>query len=293
MTEIKQTLKTPNGEKILDNSTDKDKIIKDLEQKISDLENQNNDLDYLLNSGRNKFENERNKKLKELETKLKQPSLTNQELLFNLLKKLESEKLMFCFEDEDNKLFLEDQTSEGGESRIYLFNLDIKDDKISVFYEKGEYWKEVNDKFREKFLKEQKKPIILLDEFEKNNSKLTKIQGILTSNLRTRKSSDTPYMAFFRNDSVNKHSLEKCERTKCQDCEVPVVFRIANTDHDNHLPDNFTCVIKHREFGDSHWIKPNLSKGDKVLLTGHWAKSDQSKRPSFTCYSYQILKDYE
>jgi hypothetical protein len=56
---------------------------------------------------------------------------------------------------------------------------------------------------------------------------LTKIQGILTSNLRSRTSSDTPYMAFLRLETADfaNHSLAECQRTKCQDCETPVVFR--------------------------------------------------------------------
>jgi len=54
----------------------------------------------------------------------------------------------------------------------------------------------------------------------------TKITGILTSQIRSKPSSDTPFMAFSRSDSSNKHSLAECERTKCKDCEIPVIFRI-------------------------------------------------------------------
>jgi hypothetical protein len=115
---------------------EKDKTISQLEYTIDILEKQNNDLDYLLNSGRNKFEQERIQRLKELENKLNQP-LTNQELLFNLLKKLESEELTFCFEDEDNKLYLEDKRTEGNESKIYLFSVKIEDNNIAVFYDDG------------------------------------------------------------------------------------------------------------------------------------------------------------
>jgi len=236
---------------------------------------------------------DKDKIISELENKLNQP-LTNQELLFNLLKKLESEELMFCFEDEDNKLYLEDQTSEGGESRIYLFNLNIEDDKISVFYEKGEYWKEVNDKFREEFLKEQKKPVILLDEFEKNNSKLVKISGILTSQIRSKPSSDTPFMAFVRLDTdasnyiigFKHHSLEECANSKCKDCEIPVIFRVKPKT-------KFCSSGVHKEDIECSSWKPKLKKGDSVILEGKFSPSENSKRPSFTCYSYQILKDHE
>jgi cell shape-determining protein MreC len=47
--------------------TDKDRIIKDLQEKITDLEKQNNNLDYLLNSGRNKHEQQRIERLKDWE----------------------------------------------------------------------------------------------------------------------------------------------------------------------------------------------------------------------------------
>ena len=36
--------------------------------------------------------------------------------------------------------------------------------------------------------------------------------------------------------------------------------------------------------------KPDLIKGSQVELTGNWAKSN-GNRPSFTCQTYQILKD--
>jgi len=247
---------------------------------------------------------DKDKIISDLETKLNQP-LTNQELLFQLVKKLESEELMFWFEDEDNKLYLEDQTSEGGESRIYLFNLDIKDDKISVFYEKGEYWKEVNEPFKENFLKVKEKdssakltknqehsshqeakasPQELQE--QKDKKELTKIAGVLTSSIRSKPSSDVSYMAYLRPDNAKeKHSLEECERTKCQSCETPVIFRWVNNGHNYHELTN--C-----EFPKKHWQKPNLKKGDKVLLEGKFASSDHSKRPSFTCYSYQIINGH-
>ncbi len=143
----------------------------------------------------------------------------------------------------------------------------------------------------QEFLKE---PVILFDEYErKDNSKLTKISGILTSQIRSKASSNTPYMAFIRKvRECQQHPIEECQRIKCQECEMPVVFRITNETHLDHLSGAFTCNFKHRELGETHWQKPNLKKGVKVLLQGSWAKSDHSPRPSFTAYSYQII-DHE
>ena len=128
----------------------------------------------------------------------------------------------------------------------------------------------------------------------------TKITGVLTSQIRSKASSDTPYMAFFRIEEGWKggyycsshrmsHDLTECIASNCQECEIPVIFRIINEIHLDHLPNAFTCNFKHRELGETHWIKPNLKKGDKVLLEGKFASSDHSPRPSFTAYSYQII----
>jgi hypothetical protein len=71
----------------------------------------------------------------------------------------------------------------------------------------------------------------IINKFEKDASlpKLTKIQGILTSNIRSRTSTDVPYMAFFRlkySDREIAHSdAELCANAKCKDCEIPVIFR--------------------------------------------------------------------
>jgi len=35
--------------------------------------------------------------------------------------------------------------------------------------------------------------------------------------------------------------------------------------------------------------KPIITKGDEVLLTGSWANSNNSDRPSFTCHAYEII----
>ena len=123
---------------------------------------------------------------------------------------------------------------------------------------------------------EQKEPIILLDDLEKKGSvKLTKTQGILTSNLRTRKSSNTPYMAFFRPfRDCEEHTIEKCEASKCQKCEIPVVFRLK------------PCEYKDCQ---CHTYKPSLKKSDRVVLEGEFANSQKSNRPSFTCSAYEII----
>jgi hypothetical protein len=70
----------------------------------------------------------------------------------------------------------------------------------------------------------------------------TKISGILTSQIRSKPSSEIPYkelgkvpgktklvffMAFLRPDYANfQHSLAECEKIKCQRCEIPVIFRV-------------------------------------------------------------------
>jgi hypothetical protein len=42
------------------------------------------------------------------------------------------------------------------------------------------------------------------------------------------------------------------------------------------------------QIGDC-WLKPKLTKGQTVILEGQWAESN-GNRPSFTCYSYQVLE---
>jgi hypothetical protein len=132
-------------------------------------------------------------------------------------------------------------------------------------------------------------------EFTTNSaSKVVKISGILTSNLRTRISSNTPYMAFFRADrDCQKHPLpfplrgrgEECEASKCQDCEIPVVFRTKCC-----LSNYLECDIPLGGLACRNQLtKPKLKKDDKVLLEGEFSNSKDSNRPSFTCYDYQII----
>lgn len=111
-----------------------------------------------------------------------------------------------------------------------------------------------------------------------NKGSCVSLTGILTSNLRSKPSSQVEYMAFFRPyRECEKHSWEECETTKCQKCEIPVIFRIISPTfiHGNKL---YTPKPK-----------PELSKGDTVILEGEFSPSEKSSRPSFTCYSYRIL----
>jgi len=112
-----------------------------------------------------------------------------------------------------------------------------------------------------------------------NRTEQIKIQGILTSNLRTRLSSDTPYMAFLRLETADftNHSLAECSATKCKDCEIPVIFRLKE------------AGVIHKDEDTTLEIRPKLKKGKKVILEGQWAKSN-GNRPSFTCYSYRVLE---
>ena len=86
-----------------------------------------------------------------------------------------------------------------------------------------------------------------------NNQQQTKITGVLASNLRTRKSSDVPYMAFLRLETADfkNHSLEECQANKCKNCEIPVVFRLISYNGSRH-----DCY------------KPGIKKGDSVILEG-------------------------
>lgn len=120
----------------------------------------------------------------------------------------------------------------------------------------------------------------------------TKIQGILTSNLRTRTSTDVPYMAFFRANYTDAylHSLSDCRDSKCKSCEIPVVFRIEN-EYPGLL--EISLVVDKNDSPLGKWHKPNLSKGDSVILEGEFSNSKDSNRPSFTCYSYEIINSHE
>ncbi|WNE40351.1 MAG: hypothetical protein GBAus27B_000418 [Mycoplasmataceae bacterium] len=113
-------------------------------------------------------------------------------------------------------------------------------------------------------------------------TELVKLKGELTSNIRTKASTNTPYYAFLKSeDCVNCHNVreicqaltpkhkncDECAKQKCQECEIPVIFRLKEE------------------------TKPNFKKGNKVILEGNFSVSKQAKRPSFTCYFYQLLKE--
>ena len=90
------------------------------------------------------------------------------------------------------------------------------------------------------------------------DKKLTKIQGILTSNLRSRVSSSTPYMAFLRLETADfaNHSLAECSASKCQECEIPVIFRLKE------------AGVVYKDEDTTLEIRPKLKKGKKVILEG-------------------------
>ena len=73
-------------------------------------------------------------------------------------------------------------------------------------------------------------------------------------------------MIFLRMND-NKHSQTECADSRCQSCEIPVVFRIKK---------------------DGEYFKPDVKKGDKLELGGLFAEKF-STRPSFTAYTYQVL----
>jgi hypothetical protein len=83
---------------------------------------------------------------------------------------------------------------------------------------------------------------------------LSKIEGIITSAIQTKKDH---YLAFFQLEGI--------------DTEIPVIFKLDSCS-DNPEAD-----------------KPDIPPRAKVLLEGKWANSDNSNRPSFTCWAYQIL----
>jgi hypothetical protein len=91
-----------------------------------------------------------------------------------------------------------------------------------------------------------------------NNNNLTKLQGTLTSKINSRESSNTPYYAFFRKNDDNKHSLAQCIKSKCKDCEIPIIFRTQR---------NIICQKpephQHQETG-----KPLLNKDDQIIIQG-------------------------
>ena len=223
---------------------DKDKAISELKEKITDLERQNNDLDYLLNSGRNKFEHERNKRLKELETKLNQQTKL-------IIEGKEFEIIKYPHDEYDE---------------WYIKELTL------VLRKENNRWSLLRVLAQNPCSQQEPKEL-------DTSPKPTKISGILTSQIRSKPSSDVPYMVYLRPESANtKHSLKECEAQKCQSCEIPVVFKLREQGYSTYVPSL-----------NKHCLKPRLNKGDSVILEGKFASSEYSERPSFTAYSYQII----
>ena len=87
------------------------------------------------------------------------------------------------------------------------------------------------------------------------NQQLTKIKGILTSQIRRRDEEKEPYYYAF-------------VKLKGHGADLPVIFKVKNLDD----PNNF--------------VEPKLKKGNLVALTGHYSNSDKNIRKSFTCSAY-------
>ena len=216
----------------------------------------------------NRILTDKDKIINSLETKIKQLTvITNEQLLRLLSERIKSEEIKSWWSGCEyiNALFIEDAKGEK------ILSIDLDTGKIEE--------------------KAKKEPVLLFDEFEKkdNSSKLVKISGILTSQIRSKPSSDTPFMAFLRPNSANEnHSLAECEAQKCQQCEIPVIFRVKSKEiiHKD-------CWTKGNCQGcQKEEIKPNLNKGDKVLLEGKFENSKNSNRPSFTAYSFEIINSH-
>ena len=88
------------------------------------------------------------------------------------------------------------------------------------------------------------------------NQQLTKIKGILTSQIRRRDEEKEPYYYAF-------------VKLKGHGADLPVIFRVQ--DKSNNL------------------IEPKLKKGNLVQLTGHYSHSDKNIRKSFTCSAYELI----
>jgi len=88
---------------------------------------------------------------------------------------------------------------------------------------------------------------------------LSKIEGIITSPIKLKepKNDSSYYWAFFQLEGLDQ--------------EIPIIFRVK-------------CPA-----GNLH--RPIIPLRSKVLLTGQWAESPNSTRPSFTCTIYEILAD--
>jgi hypothetical protein len=96
----------------------------------------------------------------------------------------------------------------------------FKNSEVAQPYSQTE---QIIDKLTEKSIKTLNQALA-----DKDNYKLVKISGVLTSQIRSKPSSDSPFMAFLRPTDSQKHSLAECEKIKCQSCEIPVIFRVKS-----------------------------------------------------------------
>src|SRR3954471_18707220 len=89
------------------------------------------------------------------------------------------------------------------------------------------------------------------------NQQLTKIKGILTSQIRKREETSPYYYAFVK--------------LKGHGADLPVIFKVKNLDDPNKF------------------VEPQLKKSNLVQLTGHYSNSDKNIRKSFTCSAYELV----
>lgn len=93
------------------------------------------------------------------------------------------------------------------------------------------------------------------------NQQLTKIKGILTSQIRKREetsSSTSPYYYAF-------------VKLKGHGADLPVIFKVKNLADPSNL------------------VEPKLKKGELVQLTGRYSNFLSNIRKSFTCSEYKLL----
>ena len=88
---------------------------------------------------------------------------------------------------------------------------------------------------------------------------LSKIEGILTSSIKLKelKEGQSYFWAFFQLEGLNQ--------------DIPVIFKIDSS------------------VSPSEQTPPYIPPRSKVLLTGQWAESPNSNRPSFTCLAFEII----
>lgn len=117
-------------------------------------------------------------------------------------------------------------------------------------------------------------------------TEMVKLVGITTSQIQQALKTNNPYPArvFLKlgEECIGCHNAQQlcqalwtkhsncieCAEAKCQECEMPVFFRIKENDH---------------------WIKPQVPKYSYLSVKGKWTEAIKSQRKSFTAYSYQLI----